>query len=582
MSLTRLFWLISFALMSLCLLLTAGLVATQWGSYKDGAASINVIDDLRLSLKVMELISVERGPANSLLGTDRDEAPEARLRLSTARSNSDQAIKNMLDAMQAAHRADYQPVIANILSLREELTQARLNVDRLAAMPLTSRSAAAIKEAVDSMIALIRHSLQANSDLSVRTLKVDPSLRDGIDGVRLAAHLREYAGQIGSKFTGAVAAHRPLQSSEIIDIAKLEGRAEQMREILALRRHDHQSSPAIQAALLAINTEYFNKGLPMLNGLIDIGLQSGNYGITTSQLAQRYVPTMKSILNLRDLLLSDTRHEAEIHVARAKQALAATIGIGTLSLLIFYVLLRTFYRRIITPVLESTNLFVSLANGELHKEIPRPTGVYEISNLFRAMEAFKASCIARVFLEEEREALITQLQNSSDTDFLTGLLNRRAFFLQGEQIFATAQRYGTELSLILMDIDHFKQVNDDHGHQNGDEVLKHVAELCRLIYRKSDIVVRYGGEEFLMLLPHTSLIEASHVAEKVRQALMTASIQLVSGDALRVSASFGVAEYNDDSSLDILIWRADQALYQAKNNGRNQVQEAALTALTNT
>jgi diguanylate cyclase (GGDEF)-like protein len=254
--------------------------------------------------------------------------------------------------------------------------------------------------------------------------------------------------------------------------------------------------------------------------------------------------------------------------------LSVAIGLAGLVLAIFYWLLRNIRNRLVTPVLESASLFVALANGELDTPIPKPRGIQEIGNLFRAMEAFKASCVARIDLEREREALITQLQASSDTDFLTGLLNRRAFYTYGEPLFAIAQRYRNDLALILMDIDYFKQVNDRHGHQIGDIVLQQVASLCLRMHRKVDLVARYGGEEFLMLLPHTSLEQATAAAEKLRAAIAAHSLTLPSGTTLDIRASFGVAAYRDDATLDTLIWRADQALYSAKDGGRNQVQRA--------
>ena len=574
MSLKRLFWLISVALMSLFLLLTAGLVATQWNTYRRGVESVQIVRHLQLALRVMELVSVERGPSNGLLGANRAELPEARAKLAQSRINSDRSINDLLDALHGARQASYQSIAAGITTLRAELDRARQTIDKLAERPLAARGSDEIAGAVNGMIALIKRPLVATTDLAAIANATDPALRDGVASARLAASLREYAGQIGSQYTAAVATSRPLRSDEVIAIAKLSGRAEQMRFILDLQLRSYKDNQLLQAALNKIDTDYFGEGLPMLNHLLEIGMKSGEYGMSTGRLATLYVPKMKSILELRDQVLSDAITGAEARTQRAKQVLIAAIALAILALAIFYLLLRTIRNRVVAPVLESTRLFVALANGELDTLIPARRGVDEISNLFRAMEVFKASCIARISLEREREALITQLQATSDTDFLTGLMNRRAFFTQGEPQFAIAQRYQNDLALILMDIDYFKQVNDEYGHQNGDAVLQQVAALCRQMHRKVDIVVRYGGEEFLMLLPQTNLAQATVVAEKLRISIAAQTVTLTSGATLRISASFGVAAYDDDTSLDALIWRADKALYKAKNSGRNQVQHA--------
>ncbi|HEY4319124.1 MAG TPA: diguanylate cyclase [Herbaspirillum sp.] len=576
MSLKRLFWLVSAALMSLFLLLTAGQVATQWNIYRHGAESVRIVRQLQLALSVMEAISVERGPTNGLLGADRAETPAALDKLGQARLRSDRAITALLDDLRANPHpaANHAAIAAGMAALRTELTATRIHIDRLAQQPLAARGSASITDAVDRMIALIGRTLVATTDLSAIAIQADPLLRDGIASVRLAASLREYAGQIGSQFTAAIATRRPLRSTEVIAISKLAGRAEQMRFILDLQLRSYKSAPELRNALDDVDSIYFGQGAPLLNRLLEIGLHGSDYGMSTGELAARYVPKMTSIVVLRDEIMDETLDGARQRTRDAGLALLAAVLLALAALLAFYLLLRVIHARVIAPVLESTRLFVALANGELETPIPAPRGVLEISNLFRAMAVFKDSSTARVALEQEREALIKQLQATSDTDFLTGLMNRRAFFSQGESMFALAQRHRSELALILMDIDHFKQVNDDHGHQTGDLALQQVASLCRQMHRKGDIVVRYGGEEFLMLLPHTDRAQALGVAEKLRLAIASRTMALASGEALQLSASFGVAAYDKDSSLEALIWRADQALYTAKNSGRNQVRPA--------
>jgi diguanylate cyclase (GGDEF)-like protein len=574
MSLKRLFWLVSIALMSLFLILTSGMVASQWNTYRHGAESVQVVRHIQMAMRVMELLSFERGPANSVLGANETEMPAARARLTQARQNCDQSITDLLDALHGYPKHNYPAIVAGIAQLRIELTDARRNIDNLAKRPLSARTSENISDAVGKMIALIGRPLLATTDLAAIATHADPALRDSIASARLAASLREYAGQIGSQFTAAIATSRPLRADEIIAISKLTGRAEQMRFILDLQLRSYVSDPQMRAALDDVDISYFSEGLPLLNHLLQIGLKSGDYGLSTGGLATIYVPKMKSIVLLRDQIMKDAWNGAVERTRYARLVLIGAVALALLALAVFFLLLRTIHKRVVTPVLESTRLFVALANGELDTPIPAPRGSDEISNLFRAMAVFKDSCIARIALEQEREALITQLQATSDTDFLTGLMNRRAFFTQGEAVFAVAQRYRHNLSLILMDVDHFKRVNDEHGHQTGDTALQQVATLCKLMHRKGDILVRYGGEEFLMLLPHTDLEQAATVAEKLRLAIASQSVATASGTTLDLSASFGVAAYAGDDSLEAMIWRADQALYKAKNNGRNQVKYA--------
>lgn len=172
-------------------------------------------------------------------------------------------------------------------------------------------------------------------------------------------------------------------------------------------------------------------------------------------------------------------------------------------------------------------------------------------------------------IERQREAM----KQLATTDALTGLLNRRELMNVGEQEAARARRYHTPLSLLMLDIDHFKHVNDTWGHQTGDRALQALAEVMMQVVREHDVVGRYGGEEFLILLPHTDAAAVHTVAERIR-ALVQSSHRTLSdsGEVVHFTVSIGVVTQSaDHTNLEDLISQADQALYQAKAQGRNRV-----------
>ena len=156
-----------------------------------------------------------------------------------------------------------------------------------------------------------------------------------------------------------------------------------------------------------------------------------------------------------------------------------------------------------------------------------------------------------------------RLDRLTRIDMLTGALNRR-----GAQTLLEAD---SPLSVVLCDLDHFKRINDQHGHMEGDAVLARVATLLGAIVRAEDRVVRWGGEEFLLLLPRVDLARAARVAARARQA---AAAELFTPHNLRVTVSFGVAERRGGEAVGQAIRRADEALYRAKRSGRNQVRVA--------
>lgn len=167
--------------------------------------------------------------------------------------------------------------------------------------------------------------------------------------------------------------------------------------------------------------------------------------------------------------------------------------------------------------------------------------------------------------------LVEESRRLATTDALTGLLNRRAFLECGRREVARAKRYGEKMSVVLLDVDHFKQINDQRGHAAGDVVLAAVGKLLRGALRTCDIVARWGGEEFVLVLPSTPLAGGDEVAERIRQLMEGADIKDGNGHRVPVTASFGVAVYAPGEELEVLVDRADRAMYLAKSSGRNRV-----------
>jgi diguanylate cyclase (GGDEF)-like protein len=176
--------------------------------------------------------------------------------------------------------------------------------------------------------------------------------------------------------------------------------------------------------------------------------------------------------------------------------------------------------------------------------------------------------------EEAFESALQEVQRLAITDSLTNLYNRRHFSKVGEDEVQRACRYGRSLSAIMLDIDHFKRVNDTFGHKVGDQILQEVAKSCREALRGVDVVGRYGGDEFVILLPENDRAAAVQVAERLRKNIMHMQLNTTSG-AVKVTASLGVASIDcDKPSLETLLSQADKALYVAKRRGRNRVSKA--------
>jgi diguanylate cyclase (GGDEF)-like protein/PAS domain S-box-containing protein len=172
----------------------------------------------------------------------------------------------------------------------------------------------------------------------------------------------------------------------------------------------------------------------------------------------------------------------------------------------------------------------------------------------------------------ERKRLQKELEQRAHIDYLTKVNNRGYFMLLAEQELLRAIRYDRKVSLFMLDIDHFKKINDMHGHKSGDIALQRLAEICRNALREVDIIGRIGGEEFAILLPETDKSVAYNLAERLRTNIAKTEVKILSDLSIYLTVSIGVSVLSaNGKSIDVLLQMADKALYEAKNSGRNKV-----------
>ncbi|WP_375203004.1 PleD family two-component system response regulator [Hyphococcus sp.] len=276
-------------------------------------------------------------------------------------------------------------------------------------------------------------------------------------------------------------------------------------------------------------------------------------------------------------------HEAdpEIALSRARSGefdlILVNLSIEAMDPLRLCSTIRSFEETRLTPILAvvrhgDTRKLVRALDIGVNDYVTRPVDKNELT--------------ARVSTQLRRKRYVDQLRSSFQvslemavTDQLTGLYNRRYLASHLSAMFDRAYWTGRPLSVMILDIDHFKEVNDKHGHDMGDLVLKEFAERISGAIRGIDLACRYGGEEFLVAMPDTDLAFASVVAERLRQEIAGSKFMFNNGrDELNVTVSIGLASTEngpEDDSAQKLIKRADEALYEAKNGGRNRVIQSA-------
>lgn len=222
-------------------------------------------------------------------------------------------------------------------------------------------------------------------------------------------------------------------------------------------------------------------------------------------------------------------------------------------------------------ILDSLNAVVSQYELESAQKIRELRGTQKLVLIIIILTIFVEAVFIIGPLLVQSDRFSRNLEEDANHDYLTNLLNRRSFNLLATQSVAMSKRYQSSLSVISFDIDHFKSINDQYGHDVGDHVIRQVANTIQANSRESDSVFRFGGEEFLILLPNTSIIEAKTLADKIIKKIADSPVfceKLI----LEITASAGVAEWEkNESDLNGALKRADKILYQAKESGRNRV-----------
>ena len=556
--------------------LMIALVAPEWRQRAAAEQGLQGVEQVRLAMVVAEKVSFERGPANAVLGDDLPHNEGKLSRLREARAASDAAIGELAFALQGPDPEVVQ-ALQDLQQARQALQRARARVDAVSLQPMAQRTDATLRDTIQGLFDVIPLTMQATGELTRRLIARFPDADFAVSGALLAVDLRENAGRLGSQFTAALAHVRPLEGGEEDAILVLRGQIQQLRTML--NRHvDHATLDARgERALTRMQTEYFERGLALINGLQGMSRMGKPMGMTTADFAALYVPHMAPIVELRDTLLLLAREEAQARRDAAQAAVALASGTGLLLLLILAGLLLLVRRRVIIPVVQSADALARIAQGDIDRAVSHEQRTDEIGQLENAIETLRVSAIHTRRLELERQDMMDELRRLSSTDHLTGLMNRRAFEQAAVAVIANARRHRREVSLLLFDLDHFKGINDQHGHATGDQVLMAVARAVMQALRTGDLYARFGGEEFAALLPDCDPKMAMEVAERARAAIEQIRLPGPDGTELRVAASFGCASVRLDGSegLQNALSRADRAVYQAKHEGRNRVLRAA-------
>ncbi|WP_295371530.1 diguanylate cyclase [uncultured Pseudacidovorax sp.] len=524
----------------------------------------------RLALSAVEQVSAERGPMNAALGRPGQFAPT----LDAARRKTDISLEALRRAASACSSCQLGPY--EFAAIESELQQARTQVQALLTQTLAQRDPGQMALTIERMIGVVDLEFRLIDQLGQNLQRLAPEIAAPVTRARLAARLRENAGRLGSRLTVALATQRELSAPERQGVAELLGRIRQLSELLQASIPAAQGQGEEARAFGRVADIYFGQGMTYFDATLERMAQPR--GPTPAEFAEAYVPTMAPIVALRDL---ETRlaqsHLSGLH-DRAWWVLVGVV-VATLSLtMLLAVGLVMLNRRLLSPLLDTVHRLIGLTQEDTTFTPLAPAqrrGGYarELRTIFAALRHLEELLQRSIHVRRERDALIARLHVLAGTDHLTGLPNRRTF--EQRLLQAGAESGGQMLALIMFDIDHFKQINDQHGHEVGDQLLRQLADRLRSTLHRPDQTARIGGEEFVVFQAVARPAEAMALAEHLRSALGR-PFSIPDHGTMAVTASFGVALTRQNARLHTheLLRRADQALYRAKRAGRNRCEMA--------
>ncbi|MFH7765432.1 diguanylate cyclase [Acinetobacter sp. BSP-28] len=556
----RLFWSMIIITLSL-LFLSVPLIVSSYHSYQKADRVLTEISALRAVADLANKVSRERAPANKVMSSNADELAANIKELKAYRKEVDVQIEQTSAILKAAGFT----VQAQALSshLKAALARGRNAVDAYSALPRSERSAKQLDQAIQQMFKAwdsckaILENVLTHADAEAK----GTSVSDYYTLILILADLRDQAGRTASNIMAAVTFKEKIPEDNLARSSQTQHQAQYLWALVNIIQPEQDKTHQYLALHQQVKAQFLDRGIPIVARLMNESIHNQAYSLTGTQLTEAMVDKFVTVVDLQGYILDYSVTVAQTQKKQAQQKLILTLSVALICFVT--VIFTMIYARnhVFIPLIKAKNTIIRLAQHHVI-ETEREQLSAEPVTLLNALKELK-----RVL--QQRDALEFQLRNIANTDNLTGVSNRLAL----DEYIRYLENKPNQLKqtgLIIFDIDDFKHVNDTFGHIIGDEVIKLIAEKLQFNVRTSDLIVRYGGDEFLVLIEQTTFQDAWVIANKILQEIGNAELYIAElNQNIQVSVSAGVAV--GAASWMALLEKADKSLFQAKANGKNKV-----------
>lgn len=555
----RLFWSMIIIILSL-LFLSVPLIVSSYQSYQKADRALTEISALRAVADLANKISRERAPANKVMSSNADEFAANLKELKAYRKEVDLQIEQTRAILAAAGFTVQSQALSS--QLKAALAQGRNAVDAYGALPRSERSAKQLDQAIQHMFKAWDSCKGIIENVLVHSEAKGTSVSDYYTLILILADLRDQAGRTASNIMAAVTFNEKIPEDNLARSLQTQHQAHYLWALVNTIQPEQDKTPEYLALHQQVKTQFLDRGIPIVARLMNESIHNQAYSLTGTQLTEAMVDKFVTVVDLQSYILDYSVTVAQTQKKQAQQKLILILLVALICLVTVIFTMIHARNHVFIPLIKARNTILRLAQHQVIETEREPLSAAEPVTLLNALKELK-----RVL--QQRDALEFQLRNIANTDNLTGVSNRLAL----DEYIRYLENKPNQLKqtgLIIFDVDDFKHVNDTFGHIVGDEVIKLIAEKLQFNVRTSDLIVRYGGDEFLVLIEQTTFEEAWGVANKILKEIGGSELYIAElNQNIHVSVSAGVAV--GAASWMALLEKADKSLFQAKENGKNKV-----------
>lgn len=557
---TRLLILMSVIILSV-LLIAVPQIISNYREYSRANRALVNIQALQVFAETSNKISRERAPTNKAMSSSTANFPDRIKELQDFRKDVDQQINLTVETL---NKAGFTSLADQVnVQLRYDLNIARKQVDAYLALPLKERNSVQMDQVIQGMFRawdscrvmlqqLINHSKKNNSDVT-----------DYASIVLILADLRDQSGRVASNIMAPLSFSEPLPEYNKARSLQTQEQVKYLWRLMDTMQIESLKTPEYLYLYGQVKTQFIDQGLPIVNRLVQESRNQQPYFLTANQLTDAIVDKFTTVVNLQKYLLETHALSARHRMESEQRQFFITLFISLLSLSVAVFTMLYTRKKLFEPLIYARNMILELSQVQERDYLGDASiQTKEVHTLTDALDKLKE-------MLKQRDAFEFQLQNSANTDSLTGVSNRLALDVYLKNIATQTERF-QELTLIMVDIDNFKYVNDRFGHILGDSVIVEIARCLKANIAQSDLIVRFGGDEFLILIDRIQWDWALQISESILADVSRLSFNSsMSTEQLNVSVSIGVA--TGAESWEALFTRADASLFKAKAQGRNKV-----------